>query len=127
MKIYAITKDDFDSYRICALTTDADKAEKLRRIYSSGHYYSNGPAYIEVFEDPPDGKMDIYWLCGKDGSDPEPVDDARPSVTQVDEVVTDRNGGILGAYLHAGSAREAEAKARKMIEEYMAEHAVQDL
>lgn len=53
MKIYAITQGEYSDYRIRAITTNKDKAEKLRDIYTDRYEYDVGgtEAYIEEFED----------------------------------------------------------------------------
>ena len=45
--IYVITRGDYSDYTIWAATTDKDRAEKLKRIYTT----ANEEAYIEMFED----------------------------------------------------------------------------
>lgn len=44
-KIYVITAGEYSDYHICAVTTDPDRAEKLRK-----HYYSEGYEGAEIEE-----------------------------------------------------------------------------
>lgn len=46
MKIYIITKGDYSSYHICAVSTDKNKAETLRKAFSD----SWDEAQIETYE-----------------------------------------------------------------------------
>lgn len=46
MKIYIITKGDYSSYHICAVSTDKKKAETLRKAFSD----SWDEAQIETYE-----------------------------------------------------------------------------
>ena len=47
MKVYVITAGCYSDYHICAVTLDANKAEKLRRFFCDGH----DTADIEEFEE----------------------------------------------------------------------------
>lgn len=59
MKIYAITKGTYSSYRICALTTSESKAKELQKIYTDVNLYDLFPeeAVIEEFEDSEDEEI----------------------------------------------------------------------
>lgn len=46
MKIYIITKGNYSSYHICAVSIDKKKAETLRKAFSNGW----GEAQIETYE-----------------------------------------------------------------------------
>lgn len=47
MKVYVITKGEYSSYHICAVTTDKNKAKMLKKKFSNEHW---GKANIEEFE-----------------------------------------------------------------------------
>lgn len=57
MEIYVITAGEYSDYHICGVTTDKEKAEKIRKLFSSSSYNSQ----VETYED---GVFDDYTERG---------------------------------------------------------------
>lgn len=54
MKIYVITKGSYSDYRICAVSTDKEKAEKLARLYTDRY----DEAEVEEYDT--DADVDLF-------------------------------------------------------------------
>ena len=114
MKLYAITKGDYSSYHICALTVDKKKAMKLKKVYSDEWY----DAMIEEFEDGQPGELNICWYYNNWFDEAKVEDYAKP------EKIEFRHDGVLiGAYVFASDEEHAKKKAHDMIAKYKAEQA----
>lgn len=117
MKIYAVTKGDYsDSYHICGLTTNENKARKMKEIYSDKYE----TATIETYnDDETKEEPEILWY----------YDDLTKKVTmdeyhlylsseEIHETDSDKAQGkpiISGAYVYAENAELAKQKAQEMI------------
>lgn len=117
MKIYAVTKGDYsDSYHICGLTTNKNKAKKMKEIYSDKYE----EAAIEIYnDDETKEEPEILWY----------YDDLTKKVTmdeyhlylsseEIQETNSDETQGrpvISGAYVYAENAELAKEKAQEII------------
>lgn len=115
MKIYAITKGDYSDYHICALTVNAQKAERLKALYSSDYQ----DAFIEEFEDGEGMDLNLFWICDKNGCNPSFGEyNGKEQV-----LVNNKTNEICGVCLYAKDEQHAEKKAHDMIAEYKANKA----
>lgn len=87
MTIYAITKGDYSDYHICALTVNKEKAEQLKKLYTTKW----GEAFIEIFEDGEGSELNLFWFCDKNGQNP-----CIEEYTGNERVAVDKFGKICG-------------------------------
>lgn len=114
MTLYAITKGEYSDYRICALTANKAKAERLSVLYSDSY----DDARIEEYEDGEGEDVRVLWRCGEDGSNPELF-----KYDRTEGVYEDIFGDPYAIYVFAKDASHAEKKAHDMLSEYRAKKA----
>lgn len=123
MKIYAITKGCYN-YHICALTVSKEKAERLKKLYTYGDSSFYGEAMIEEFEDTDCEEVMALWGCDECGNHADLHEDDTEIISLVsDHIYFSDDGEVLGVYVIASSAEQAEKKAHDMIAEYKAKKA----
>lgn len=114
MKIYAVTKGEYSDYHICALTTSAEKAEHLQKLFNEKY----DEAKIETYEDGEGYEFNLYWYV-KEGKSPELLE-----YTGAEEVTVEGDyNNIYSAFLYAPDKGHAAKKAYDMIAEYKARKA----
>lgn len=113
MKIYVITKGAYAHYRICAATIDAEKAERLKRVYSD----KGEETRVEIIEDGEGRDLNLYWVCNEKFKGQEVYEPYLLDKIGCEEVIDE---GFLGyvAYLYAKDKNQAREKAKKMIARY---------
>lgn len=123
MKIYVITKGFYSDYHICAVTTNEEKAEKLKNAYTD----NLDKAEIEIYEDDEtDNEPRIAWYYDYRTNKAEPREFAwdydKGEMVEKEKVIHD-DETVTGAVVFAKDKNHAKRKAQDMIAMYKAEKA----
>ena len=120
MKLYAITKGKYEDYHICALTSDKDKAARLKSLYSDQWYN----AYIEEYEDGNENKNGQipfrYWTQFEDEEEDCYALEGNSVIPEEDYISYDENGNIVTLVVFASDIEGAKEKAREIVAKYEA-------
>lgn len=111
MKIYAVTQGEYSDYHICALTLSAEKAERIKKVYSTFFH----PAEIEIYEDGEDAELNFLFCYESEFDDiyVENEGDHEEGVIPLDD--------NFNVYVRAEDQEHARKKAYDMIAKYKAQ------
>lgn len=121
MKIYVITKGFYSDYHICAVTTNEEKAEKLKKLCTD----DLDEAEIEIYEDDETSdEPNVFWDYYYETNNVAIYEYSFSNYDEIrEEVFQNKDGTITRARVFAKDAEHAKRKAQDMIAMYKAEKA----